>query len=207
MRETFFTADLHLGHDNIRKYEPGREVLGGTTDEMNESLIRRWNRVVRPRDHVIVIGDWAMGRLVDGLSLTPRFNGTKTLIVGNHDRPFDGKKQQEYLDAGFSSVLHGLVHLDHDAVLRTSSVLGFGDISLCHFPYRRSVGEYDGRFTEYHPEDLDGELLLCGHVHSAWKFQQGQINVGVDVWGYRPRTLYELTRGYTEWATNERANQ
>jgi calcineurin-like phosphoesterase family protein len=45
------------------------------------------------------------------------------------------------------------------------------------------------------PTDVD--LILCGHVHDKWKYRvhkMGQrkvpvINVGTDVWGYKPISL------------------
>ena len=37
------------------------------------------------------------------------------------------------------------------------------------------------------------QLLLCGHVHDAWRVLDGKaVNVGVDVWDYRPVTLDEI---------------
>jgi len=43
----------------------------------------------------------------------------------------------------------------------------------------------------------DYHLVLCGHVHRNWKFKIGMggvpfINVGVDVWNYRPVKIDEV---------------
>jgi calcineurin-like phosphoesterase family protein len=53
------------------------------------------------------------------------------------------------------------------------------------------------------PKRLDGldtyDFALCGHVHEHWRerVQDGRrvINVGVDVWGFRPVSLEELLAG------------
>lgn len=185
---TFYTSDQHLGHENIRKFEPGRLALGDSVDEMNESMIRLWNEIVTDDDTVYVLGDWAMGRITDSLALTSRFNGRKRLIVGNHDRSFphgaDRKWDHVYLDAGFEWVVHGPIpHTDTYKV------------RLSHFPLA-PAGEYDARYADHHPEPEPGTMLLHGHVHSAWKFKPGQINVGCDVWDYKPRTLIEMLDEY-----------
>ena len=39
-----------------------------------------------------------------------------------------------------------------------------------------------------------GALHLFGHVHGRWQGSRGAVNVGVDVWGYRPVTLAEAER-------------
>jgi calcineurin-like phosphoesterase family protein len=36
--------------------------------------------------------------------------------------------------------------------------------------------------------DLDIPCL-CGHVHDSWDYCYGWLNVGVDVWGFKPILL------------------
>jgi len=76
----FFTADLHLGHDNIRKH-CGRPF--DTVEEMDEAIISNWNRTVSARDLVYVVGDFALRN--HNLHLA-RLKGKKILIKGNHDK-------------------------------------------------------------------------------------------------------------------------
>lgn len=48
-----------------------------------------------------------------------------------------------------------------------------------------------------------GELLLCGHVHDAWRTLDGiAVNVGVDVWDYRPVGIDEILDALM-WDTEE----
>ena len=80
---TWFTSDLHFGHVNIIQYS-GRPFTD--VDQMNTSLIDRWNALVQPGDDVWVLGDVAMGHIADTLPLVGRLAGYKRLLAGNHDR-------------------------------------------------------------------------------------------------------------------------
>jgi len=81
MTTTWFTADLHLGHDNIRRHcnRPFK-----TVEEMDETIIRNWNSVVSDRDTVWVLGDFSY-RSQPADNYLRRLNGHKNLIIGNHD--------------------------------------------------------------------------------------------------------------------------
>ncbi len=63
----FFTADLHLGHRNIARYEPGRAQAAGvapldgpaddeTQSRLDSFLIDRWNEVVGSRRRGVAAG-------------------------------------------------------------------------------------------------------------------------------------------------------
>lgn len=80
---TFFISDTHFGHANILKYEPQHRPFA-TIEEHDEELVRRWNSVVRPKDTVWHLGDVLFG--VEAFDTLGRLNGTKNLILGNHDK-------------------------------------------------------------------------------------------------------------------------
>lgn len=82
MIETFFISDTHFGHKNILQYEPDARPFE-TVEEMNEVLIERWNSVVKSRDIIYHLGDFAFGKR--NISIASRLNGKKRLILGNHD--------------------------------------------------------------------------------------------------------------------------
>lgn len=83
-RNYWVTSDTHFFHENIIQY-CGRPFANA--EIMNECLVENWNSVVKPGDKVYHLGDVAMGsgtyenlgRLLNSL------NGSKRLIVGNHD--------------------------------------------------------------------------------------------------------------------------
>jgi calcineurin-like phosphoesterase family protein len=102
-----FTADEHYGHDNIIKYctRPYADVK-----TMNRALIQNYNRVVTDDDTVYHLGDFGFFSM-DSLNVLRKFvqqlNGTKILILGNHDR----LPAQEYVEAGFRSA-HTFLEVD-----------------------------------------------------------------------------------------------
>lgn len=187
----FFTSDLHLGHRNIGRYEPGRaraagiEPLDGPADDatqaiLDDDLIRRWNEVVEAGDEVWIIGDAVMGQLDHTLGQLGRLNGRIVLVPGNHDRVWAGDKRrdvwwQRYLDAGIDEIVDGTTEL----TLADGTV-----VDVDHFPYEGDSGPGD-RFVEWRPVDR-GRVLLHGHVHSTWRTNGCMINVGVDVWDLAP---------------------
>jgi calcineurin-like phosphoesterase family protein len=83
LKDIFFISDTHFFHENIIKY-CNRPF--SCAEEMNETLVDNWNFVVKPGDLVYHLGDVAMGYKAGELEkLWPRLNGSKRLIVGNHD--------------------------------------------------------------------------------------------------------------------------
>lgn len=82
MINTWFTSDHHFGHKNIIEYEKKSRPFE-TVEEMNEIMIDRWNKVVKPQDKVYHLGDFAFGK--KNIAIAERLNGRKILILGNHD--------------------------------------------------------------------------------------------------------------------------
>jgi calcineurin-like phosphoesterase family protein len=185
----YWTSDLHLGHKNISEYCPDRQNLvadykqmsfdGSVVHAMNEALIESWNSVVEPYDNVIIVGDLCMGKIEESLSLVPRLNGYKSLVPGNHDRMWShNRKQNKDWVSIYNCV--GIEILPE----QFSVLLGNLVVEVCHFPYKGDSQDED-RYLEARPVDR-GRILLCGHVHDSWIISGRQINVGVDVWEYKP---------------------
>lgn len=177
----YLTADTHFGHANIIGYcdRPFRDLAA-----MDAALVDSWNDTVRPTDEVWHLGDVAMGKLELTLDVVRRLHGRKFLVPGNHDRCWPGHRKVgdwpvRYAEFGFTLL----------PVTTTLSVAGH-DAVVCHFPY---VGDStEGvRYLEHRPRD-EGRWLLHGHVHGAWRQRDRMINVGADVWDYRPVALEEV---------------
>lgn len=175
----FYSADHHFSHAAILRYcaRPWPDV-----ETMDEALIQAHNDVVGQSDEVWFLGDFSLS--LRALALVERLNGRKHLVAGNHDRcwsainnPASAARQtRRYLDAGFESVYpEGLV-LGHE--------IGGQEVVLSHLPYVGDSREH-ARYEDVRPRD-EGLPLICGHVHTRWARQGRQINVGVDVRGYRP---------------------
>jgi len=164
----YFTADQHFGHKNIIRY-CGRPYAH--TREMDEDMIRRWNEVVTDEDVVYHLGDFALVSSKRLYRYTSRLRGQLHLVIGNHD-----KTAAKMRRGGFRDVVKRLV---------LPGAHGEPAIIARHSPH------------DFTLEDR-APLLLCGHVHEAWKaktpFHIGRrvINVGVDVWGFAPVSLTTL---------------
>ena len=78
----FFTSDLHFFHKNIIRFD-NRPFT--SVEEMNETLIRNWNRKVKKDDLVYILGDISWGNDEETCAIFARLNGRKVLIKGNHD--------------------------------------------------------------------------------------------------------------------------
>src|ERR1035437_256404 len=180
----FFTSDLHADHLNIIKY-CNRPFSG--VAEMRSTLITNWNNTVGPRDRVYVLGDFVMGNVHYAEGLLKSLNGEKYLIKGNHDKG----NPEKLMEAGFAWVGTELQYQ-----------LGPYLVTLSHYPYaadpeeerinQRSDGEtYVDKFAAKRPKDK-GNWLLHGHVHTAWKINGRQVNVGVDKWNFTPVSQEQL---------------
>lgn len=179
----FFTSDLHFWHKNVVVFcnRPWASV-----EEMNEGLIERWNSVVWPDDEVDICGDMFFCGTTKAQAIMKRLNGRKRLWQGNHD--WKVVKKHRAADFGFESVQeNGATHLE-----------GFDElVLLSHFPYKNEGDHTEKeRFTDKR-YDQQNKWLLHGHVHQYWKIKGKQINVGVDVWGWKPvseKQILELIR-------------
>lgn len=187
MSQIYFSSDHHFFHNNVIKYcnRPYSSV-----EEMNQDFIQKWNSVVKPEDTVWYLGDFSLGKNAVR-EITPRLNGSKHLVVGNHDwaHPCQYKKNETkkakfealYLEHGFLSVQ-----------TQNKMTIANREVLLHHMPYAGTGDHtYEERYTEYRPANKGG-WLLCGHIHNLWKQKDKMINVGCDVWDYKPVSINEI---------------
>jgi len=162
----FFTADWHLFHGNIIDY-CGRPF--STLKQMHGSLQAYHNSIVKPTDHVWVLGDVSLkgpensGQVRKEVN---KFNGIKHLVLGNHD----DWRARTYLSAGFTTV-HSAFWFQYEGYM----------FYLMHDPAEYTVIQND-----------PNAYLLCGHVHNLFDDllpEKRVINVGVDVWKYHPAQM------------------
>lgn len=102
MSNRFVISDTHFGHTN--SWEKFKRPDGSplrpftSTEEMDDTMVQRWNAKVGPHDTVYHLGDVVINR--KSLHHVKRLNGKKRLIRGNHDI----FKDQDYRDVGFESL-------------------------------------------------------------------------------------------------------
>lgn len=170
--KVFFTSDLHFNHNNVILYcnRPFK-----TREDMNEALIKAWNKTVKKQDHVYILGDFSFNPNV-ACSIAPKLNGIKILISGNHDATFIGNKKYEkmsrkYEENGFSIVMPHILSI----TLKDKT-----NVLLSHLPYKPNDNEnLDKRYLNFRPED-NNQILLHGHLHGRYIKNGRSIDVGWD---------------------------
>ena len=163
----FAASDAHFGHENVIRYShrPFKSV-----EEMNHTMLSRWNDSVRTSDDVVFLGDmtegnlmWAKRRNVEEAWLR-RLTGKIHFMRGNHD--------------------NGIIRAAD--VIGNPHVLEYNEMEflLTHIPYR--------------PPWWDG-WIMHGHLHNGdlrryprINYLDRTINVGMDISGYAPTDLGEI---------------
>lgn len=186
----WYTSDPHYFHNNVIRYcdRPHKDMI-----HMNEDMIAKWNSVVKPDDTICCLGDFSLAaRAVE--VITPRLNGIKYLIPGNHDfcHPYHKKSRKTDNAAKWLEFYtrHGWNVLP---IFYEMEIPGIANVNMCHIPYDNN----DPRYDKFRPKD-DGRWLIHGHVHERWKINKKQINVGVDVFGFTPVHIEEIKKIISE---------
>lgn len=168
MGNTLFISDLHLGHNNILKFRNELAIHSpnyfDNTKEMDEWVVWGWNKIVSKRDLVWVLGDvvWSP----ESLPVLGRLNGTKNLILGNHDT--QRCNYRDYME--YFSDIHGVW-----------KKYGF---VMSHCPIHPNELEYRNWSVNVH-----------GHIHHKEKqdlLGNKYINVNIDIIGNRPVSLDQI---------------
>ncbi len=96
MSNVFFISDLHFGHEHITSFRSTSGVKYRTGDDYLQNMnniVRNWNKVVRKRDLVWVLGDVAFTDV--GFDMLSKLQGRKKLVRGNHDNHFTTERLLE----------------------------------------------------------------------------------------------------------------
>lgn len=187
----FFTSDWHIGHENVLEYS-NRPF--DDCDAMHKTLVRRFNATV-PKDAITYfLGDVGLCKGSMVKEIIDQLNGTKVLILGNHD-----KGSNAMYALGFDVVLYGAtlqickqrVTLTHCPLLglyreNTEGMKGCGEGENWHGESRQKRL----KFTTHN----NGQFHLHGHIHSpnggkSEKILNRQYDVGVDANNYTPISI------------------
>lgn len=159
----FFTSDTHFGH---------AAIIGlcarpfASVEEMDATIIARWNAAVQPGDTVYHLGDICYRNESSAAEYVKRLNGGIHLLRGNHDT--QTLKHYSGLFASVSDI--------------KEITLGGRRVVLCHYPMREWHGSWRGAWH------------LFGHVHGRLNHQPLglSLDVGTDSHDFRPWQLAEI---------------
>ena len=167
----YYISDTHFGHANIIRLcsRPFDSV-----EEMDRVIMENWNSRVSDDDDIYVLGDVMFRNTKPPEDYLSRLKGRKHLIIGNHDRSW-----MNVCDASryFETVDNLLYIVDEGR-----------QVVLCHYPM----------MTWPH---VTKSCMVFGHIHNNtdaqyWpliEMSEQMLNAGVEVNGYMPVTLEELT--------------
>ena len=168
----WFISDLHLGHKNVidLNNRPFKSI-----QQMEEEIVKRWNKKVQQNDVVYVLGDvvwgWNSNQIKD---LFTRLNGIKYLIYGNHDRLTPHEKANVWAEI----VPYKEINIGHEFVI------------LSHYP----IFEWNCFFRKsYHLYGhTHGSLNLAEHTMKRDRPNMNCWDVGVDNNDFEPISWEEV---------------
>jgi calcineurin-like phosphoesterase family protein len=169
MPNIWVTSDTHFNHQNIfnfRDSEGFKVRPFDSVEEMNQTMIDNWNSVVRQGDKVYHLGDVFFGSKDAFKSLWPKLNGSKRLIVGNHD------------DIPFMSSGGFFQKVQMWRIFRE------WNISMSHVPMHNS--------TFYNYKEDRPSLNVHGHIHNNPSPPGPYHCVCVEQTNYTPVNIEEL---------------
>lgn len=166
----YFTADLHFYHEHIIK---NTQRPFHTVEDMNKTLIRKWNDRVAPDDEIYILGDFIMKGVDKASAVLYSLKGKKYLIRGNHDNFADKAALDSFLFADIRDYME-ITYLNTVFV-------------LFHYP----IVEWNGAGR--------GAIALHGHQHNHKDYniknrQNGilRYDVGVDANDMAPVSAEEI---------------
>jgi len=188
-KKIFFTSDWHIGHAQSIEFDkrPFKDL-----NHMHRVLINTYNSTVPENGLCYFLGDVGLAGKGILSKVISELNGTKVLVIGNHDKGVNAM-----YNMGFDVVVQGLVLYVADA-----------RVTVSHCPLRGVRREYtqgmrgSSEIENWHGElrkkharltfSDEGQYHLHGHIHSregkdkSQKILGKQFDVGVPANNYGP---------------------
>jgi calcineurin-like phosphoesterase family protein len=188
-KSIFFTSDWHIGHANSIIFD--KRPFNGL-EHMHSSLIKNYNAQVPENGVCYFLGDIGVGSAETCKEVMSKLNGTKVLVLGNHDR-----------------AMNSMYGMGFDVVLTEAAIWIQGErVTMTHCPlrglFREDVTNMRGAVEgqNWHGEhkqimfsiENQGQFHLHGHIHSpnggkSQKILGRQFDVGLPANGYRPVSI------------------
>ena len=165
--QTFFTSDTHFDDQYSIEYF-NRSFK--SVDEMNATMVEKWNRLVTDDDIVYHLGDFTLDDIRHFTKWVNQLKGNIKILPGSHDGPW----LKDFVATERVQVLAPLVSLEFPEM---AAGKGYQVIVLCHY----SMQVWDR--SNY------GAWHLFGHSHGKLKGIGLSFDVGVDCTEFMPLSL------------------
>ncbi len=142
----YYIADTHFFHAALNDQMDRRGFE--SVQQMNAYMIEKWNKKVRKKDEVVIIGDLSWGNAEETNSLLQQLCGKLYLIQGNHDRFLKNKA----------------VNASRFIWIKPYAELSDNNrkVVLCHYPIMCYNGQY-----RLSAKGFPKTYMLYGHVHDT----------------------------------------
>jgi calcineurin-like phosphoesterase family protein len=173
----YFTSDTHFGSE--RTLELSKRPFE-TVEEMDNTMIRNWNALIKDEDTVYHLGDFGDWEVLKQL------NGNIYIICGNYDiKEITGYSFDEFYKMECDSMAFDMLcekvedirnNYNNKVKIYGCSNKGLhiddlGYVNMCH-----------------RPSDMvdDKTFTLFGHIHKLQMVRRNGLNVGVDCHNFKP---------------------
>lgn len=173
----YFASDLHFNHDKPFIYEP--RGFNNIYD-MNETIVKNFNKTVKYDDDLYLLGDIFLGDLTEGMKLFKQLPGKIHLLWGNHDTNTRVIAMSEW---------DNVVELCGYATIIKYNKYHF---YLSHFPTITTNFDID--------KPLKQKILcIAGHTHSDKLFEScDSYNVAVDAHNCYPVSIEQIIQDFKD---------
>lgn len=157
----WFTSDTHFGSD--RALELSKRPFS-TVEEMDMTLVERWNTCVNPGDQVYHLGDFGDENIAQYL------NGDIHFLYGNYER--DGKdvvNKKNFVEVNKKPFIY-VYDKSHKFYLTHEPING----------------------KKYMKRHDDADFVLFGHIHGRQKVKEFGLDVGVDAHNFKPISIDDV---------------
>ena len=172
-RDIWFTSDPHFDHKNVIKYcdRPFSDI-----DHMNEAIIYNWNKVVKDKDVVFILGDMGLLSTTRIEYFIKRLKGSIRLVRGNHD-----PRYTKLINGcpSFDAIYDGLAEV---RIFDPEIEDNYQRITMCHYPMISWNQSHRGAwqlFGHHHHGNEKGGVIYS-------KLTPNQLEIGVDGHNFTP---------------------
>jgi calcineurin-like phosphoesterase family protein len=145
-----------------------------SVEEHDEYIVQKWNSVVHKRDVTYILGDVTMEKS-SPYYILDRLNGTKHVVLGNHDRRQDVKKLLDHVDS-------------------VAGIINYKGIFLTHCPVHPMEMDYRVKHNIHghiHEEFVEKDFTVFG-IPLFKRVDRRYHCVSCEHVDYTPKTLEEL---------------
>jgi calcineurin-like phosphoesterase family protein len=151
----YFTSDTHFGHKKMLEFRKGFSAPW----QMDEMLIKNWNKAVTDKDEIWHLGDVSFANWDRTVEILEQLRGRKHLVLGNHDHQYRNRYKdyfesvQDYKEVKWKGVSFILSHYPFLTWNRSH----YGTIMLHGHCHGNLPQEWTRRF------DVGVDTLMCDY--------------------------------------------